>query len=132
MDDVAARPPAPSGGAGAPAAEDLRPALRRYQVLAYVVGVLLVVLTVGVVMKYLTPDGSDSQHAGEAITQWVGIAHGWLYMLFLVLAALLARAARWSLPFTVLVLLSGLVPFGTFIAERRATARTLDPARRTA
>lgn len=100
--------------------------------MAYVVGVLLVVLTVGVVLEYLTPDGSSTQHAGEAITQWVGIAHGWLYMLFLVLTALLARAARWSLPFTVLVLLSGLVPFGTFVAERRATARTLDPDRRTA
>lgn len=103
------------------------PALRRYQVLAYVVGVLLVVLTFGVVLKYLMPAGSSAQHAGEAITTWVGIAHGWLYMLFLVLAALLARTARWSLGFTVLVLLSGLVPFGTFVAERRATARTLRP-----
>ena len=123
MNDTAARsqPPGPSG----PALEDVLPALRRYQVLAYVVGVLLVILTIGVVLKYLTGDGTGTQHAGEVITQWVGIAHGWLYMVFLVFAALLARAARWSLPFTVVVLLSGLVPFGTFIAERRATARTL-------
>jgi integral membrane protein len=109
----------------APAVEDLRPALRRYQVLAWVVGVLLIVLTIGVVLKYLTTDGSSAQTLGESVTHWVGIAHGWLYMAFLVLAALLARAARWSLPFTVMVLLSGLVPFGTLYAERRATARTL-------
>lgn len=98
--------------------------------LAYVVGVLLVVLTVGFVLEHFTAEGTQAQRAGEFITQWVGIAHGWLYMLFLVLAALLARAARWSIPFTVLVLLSGLVPFGTFVAERRATARTLESAPR--
>jgi integral membrane protein len=126
MDDTAA-PARPRG----PEVEDLRPALRRYQVLAYVVGVLLVVLSVGFVLEHFTTDGTSTQHAGEVITQWVGIAHGWLYMLFLVLAALLARAARWSIPFTVLVLLSGVVPFGTFVAERLATARTLDPSRRT-
>jgi integral membrane protein len=126
VDDTAV-PARPRG----PEVEHLRPALRRYQVLAYVVGVLLVVLSIGVVLKYLTTEGTNPQRTGEFITQWVGIAHGWLYMLFLVLAALLARAARWSIPFTVLVLLSGLVPFGTFVAERLATARTLDPSRRT-
>lgn len=112
----------------APVVDDVRPALRRYQVLAWVVGFLLIVLTIGVALKYLSADGSQAQSLGESVTHWVGIAHGWLYMAFLVLAALLARAARWSVPFTVVVLLSGLVPFGTLYAERRATARTLQAA----
>ncbi len=93
--------------------------------MAYVVGTLLVILTVGVVLRYATADHSSSQHAGEWITTYVGVAHGWLYMVFLVVAALLARQARWTIPFSVLVLLSGLIPFGTFIVERRATAYTL-------
>ncbi len=125
MDDTASRTRS-HASAEDQAVDDLRPALRRYQVMAYVVGVLLIVLTVGVVLEYLTPDGSASQHAGEVVTTWVGIAHGWLYMLFLVLAALLARKARWGLGFTALVLLSGVVPLGTFVAERLATARTLE------
>jgi integral membrane protein len=45
-------------------------------------------------------------------------------MVFLVMAALLARQARWSIGFTVATLLLGTVPFASFYAERRATART--------
>jgi integral membrane protein len=47
-------------------------------------------------------------------------------MVFLVAAALLARQARWSIPFTVGTLLLGTVPVASFVAERRATARTRD------
>jgi len=53
----------------------------------------------------------------------VGPAHGFLYMVYLVLAADLARRARWKLPFTVLVLLAGTVPFLSFVAERVVTRR---------
>jgi integral membrane protein len=99
--------------------------LLRYRIMAYVVGTLLIVLVcIGVPLEYLSTDGSGAQEAGESITMYVGIAHGWLYMVFLVCVALLARAARWSLGFTAVTLLSGLVPFVTFYAERRATART--------
>jgi integral membrane protein len=99
--------------------------LLRYRIMAYIVGTLLIVLVcIGVPLKYLSADGSSAHDAGETITTYVGIAHGWLYMVFLVCAVLLARAARWSIGFTAVTLLSGLVPFVTFYAERRATART--------
>jgi len=92
--------------------------------MAYVVGVLLIVLIcIGVPLKYLTTEGTDPQQVGEWITSYLGIAHGWLYMIFLVMAALLARRARFSLGFTVLVLVLGTVPFLSFYGERRATAR---------
>jgi len=92
--------------------------------MAYVVGVLLIVLIcIGVPLKYLTTEGTDPQHVGEWITSYLGVAHGWLYMIFLVMAALLARRARFSLGFTVLVLVLGTVPFLSFYGERRATAR---------
>ncbi|TXL57543.1 DUF3817 domain-containing protein [Aeromicrobium terrae] len=90
--------------------------------MANVVGVLLIVLVlVGVPLKYLSDDGTAAHDAGEAITTYLGIAHGWLYMIFLVMAALLARKARWTIPFTVTTLLAGTVPILTFWAERRAT-----------
>lgn len=99
--------------------------LLRYRVMAYVVGTLLIVLVcVGVPLKYLADDGTGAQGTGEWITTYLGVAHGWLYMLFLVAAALLARRAGWSLGFTAVTLLLGTVPFLSFYAERRATART--------
>jgi integral membrane protein len=102
----------------------LRGALTRYRVMATVVGVLLVVLIlVGVPLKYLTAEGSDPQQLGEWITSYLGVAHGWLYMLFLVTAFWLSRLAGWDLPFTVVTLLCGTIPLLSFWAEHRATAR---------
>ena len=99
--------------------------LFRYLVMAYVVGTLLIVLVcIGVPLKYLTEEGTDPQRAGDWITTYLGVAHGWLYMVFLVTAALLARRASWSVGFTVVTLLLGTVPVLSFYAERRATSRT--------
>jgi integral membrane protein len=104
-----------------------------------VVGVLLVVLIlVGVPLANFdgsgmwgvlpsTPDlfpvGSTAHAVGEAITTYLGVAHGWLYMIFLVTAFLLSRRAGWDLPFTLVTLVCGTVPLLSFWAEHRATAR---------
>ena len=97
--------------------------------MAWIVGVLLIVLIcVGVPLKYFATDGTNPQEVGEFITEYLGIAHGWLYMIFLVSAALLARAARWSIPFTIVTLLAGTIPFVSFWAEHRATRTTRDIA----
>ncbi|HYH33720.1 MAG TPA: DUF3817 domain-containing protein [Nocardioides sp.] len=117
----------------------MKSALARYRFMATVVGVLLVVLVlVGVPLANFdgsgmwgvfpsTPDlfavGSTPHRVGEAITSYLGVAHGWLYMVFLVTAFLLARRARWDLPFTLVVLVCGTIPLLSFWAERRATAR---------
>ena len=102
----------------------LRPALLRYRVMANIVGVLLIVLIlVGVPLKYLLEPGTSAQQAGEWITTYLGIAHGWLYMIFLVMAALMARKARFPLGFTVLILVLGTIPFLSFYGERKATGR---------
>ena len=102
----------------------MKSALLRYRVMANIVGVLLIVLIlIGVPLKYLTADGSDLQSTGEWITTYLGIAHGWLYMLFLVMAFVLSRKAKWDLAFTITTLLCGTVPVLSFWAEHRATAR---------
>jgi integral membrane protein len=95
--------------------------LKAYRVLAWIVGTLIIILYVAVALKYLTTDGTDIQKFGSDVTSVVGLAHGWLYMVYLVLVAVLARNTRWSIPFTITTLLVGLVPFATFWAERRAT-----------
>ena len=99
--------------------------LLRYRVMAYVVGTLLIVLAlIGVPLKYFATDGSSAQQMGNWITMYLGILHGWLYMVFLVAAAMLARKARFPVGFAVLVLLLGTVPILSFVAERLATRRT--------
>ena len=100
----------------------MKSALLRYRVMANIVGVLLIVLIlVGVPLKYLATEGTGLQHTGEWITEYLGVAHGWLYMIFLVTAFLLSRTARWTPAFTVVTLLCGTVPVLSFWAEHRAT-----------
>ncbi|GGK38569.1 membrane protein [Pilimelia terevasa] len=89
-------------------------ALLRYRAVAWVVGVVLIVLVVvGMPLKYLADD--------PAIVETIGPAHGFLYMLYLVAAFDLARRAKWSMKRMVLVMLAGTVPFVSFWAERVVT-----------
>lgn len=122
-----------------PVDPELRRPLLAYRVMATIVGVLLVVLIlIGVPLANFdgtgmwglfpsTPDiwaaGSSAHDAGEAITEYLGVAHGWLYMIFLVTAFLLSRKARWPIGFTLVTLVCGTIPVLSFWAEHRATAR---------
>jgi len=88
-------------------------ALTRFRVIAYLVGTALLVLTAGVVIQLLGH--------GKALVSMVGPIHGFLYIGYVILGFDLGRRARWSLPKTALVLLAGVVPGLTFVAERRVT-----------
>lgn len=90
-----------------------------YRILALIVGVLLTFLSLVVLpMKYLLSDGSDLQRLGEDLSVlWV--VHGWFYMAYFVVAFLLARRARWTIQFTLLMLAAGLIPILIFWVERQ-------------
>ena len=88
--------------------------------MANIVGVLLIPIVFGWLGKMVTEDGSTIHNIGEK-TVLLAMFHGWLYMIFLVFAAILARKAKWSMPFTITTLLAGTVPFVSFWAEHRAT-----------
>lgn len=95
-----------------------------YRVLASIVGVLLTALVfVAMPLKYFTDDGTSLQVTGEHLTTFVGIAHGWIYMVYLVVSFALSRRAKWTFPFTLLVLLAGLIPILIFWVERKVTQR---------
>ncbi|MER8011168.1 DUF3817 domain-containing protein [Streptomyces sp. NPDC094149] len=101
--------------------------LTRYRVMAYVTGVLLVLLTLGVIAKYgLHLDGADK------FTTFVGIAHGWLYVLYLVFAFDLGSKAKWPVGKQLWVLLAGTIPTAAFFVERKVTheleSKVADPA----
>jgi integral membrane protein len=94
-----------------------------YRVLAILVGVLLAFCSlVAMPLKYLAADGTSLQHFGEqASIMWV--AHGWVFIVYVVVSFLLWRQTRWSLPFALLVLVSGLIPLVIFYVERVVTRR---------
>jgi integral membrane protein len=94
----------------------LRGRLLRYRVVAYVVGVFLLVLAlVAMPLKYIWHQ--------ETLVAIVGPIHGFGYMVYLAVAFDLARRARWAPKGTLLVLLAGTVPFFSFVAERIVTRK---------
>lgn len=94
----------------------LSSALTRYRVLAYVVGVVLLVLTcVAMPVRYV---GGEPR-----LSEAVSPVHGFLYLVYVGVAFDLARRMRWSLGRTLALLLAGTVPFLSFWFERRTTAR---------
>ena len=93
-----------------------------YRALAYVVGVLLLVGTVGSLFKYLLEDGTTLQQLGDDLTP-IWLVHGWIYMIYVVVAFLLSQKARWSIPQLALMLIAGLIPGLIFWVERRVADR---------
>jgi integral membrane protein len=98
----------------------LNAAVTRYRVMAYIVGVLLIVLVfVGVPLQVFAHQ--------DAVVNYVGTTHGILYMVYLVMAYMLARRLRMTLGQTLIVLLAGTIPIMTFVVERWVTRRFLVP-----
>jgi integral membrane protein len=93
-----------------------------YRVLALVVGVLLLIGTADAVLKYGFADGSDAQQLGQDL-DWIWMIHGWIYMVYVVVAFVLTQKARWTLPQFLLMMVAGLVPGLIFWVERRVAER---------
>jgi integral membrane protein len=97
-------------------------AVRRYRVMAYITGTVLIVLCfVGIPLQVAV--GND------VIVNDVGTLHGILYIIYLVTAYLLARRLRLSIGPTILMLAAGTIPVLTFVVERWVTRRYINPAR---
>ena len=86
-------------------------ALTRYRVMAYIVGVMLLILVTARVAKY----GFGVADA----TKYVAVAHGWLYMIYVLVALDLVLRMRWSFGRIVFVVISGTIPFVSFFCERK-------------
>jgi len=91
-----------------------RGVLLRYRVLAYVTAVLLLPL-----VFVATPLDLWGHVKGPAMV--LGIAHGYLYMLYVIFAFESAVKLRLPLVRMLLVVLAGTIPFGAFFAERSVT-----------
>jgi integral membrane protein len=109
----------------------LVPAVRRYRVMAYVTGVVLIVLVfAGIPLQVAAHN--------DVIASDLGTAHGILYLIYLVAAYLMTiqvgmrppgtRPSLRSWMPTVIVLLAGTIPVLTFVVERWVTHRYINPA----
>lgn len=89
-------------------------ALRRYRIMAWIVGVLLAVLVlIGMPLKYIFGQG--------LVVTITGVPHGWLYMILLLTAYDVGRRVKWPWSWLILIALGGTVPFASFVAEHFAT-----------
>jgi integral membrane protein len=98
----------------------LRGALFRYQLMANIVGVLIIPLF------FFT--GLHIAFGGyKAELAIFGVAHGYLYIVYLVVAGYLALKARLHIPWIILMFGAGLVPGLTFVVEWLVVTRKVQP-----
>ena len=99
----------------------LKGALFRYQVMANVVGVLIIPLFL---FFFLHLAGAGSFKLELAV---FGIGHGYLYIVYLITAGLLALKARLHILWILLMFAAGLVPGLTFVVEWLTVTRKIQP-----
>lgn len=105
-------PGSPSGTGGTDVGSAVDRRLLAYRVMAYLTGVLLLLLCTSMVLKY---------GYGRDDLNWSAYAHGWMYIGYLVTVFLLGAAVRWRPSRMVLVALAGTIPLMSFVAERSVT-----------
>ena len=87
-------------------------ALVFFRVMAFIVGIGLLLLVLEVILKY----GFDN----DALDWWPQ-PHGFVYLVYIAATANLGFKVGWSLTRMVLVMLAGVVPFLSFWAEHQVT-----------
>ena len=98
----------------------LRGALFRYQLMANIVGVLIIPLF------FFT--GLHIAFGGyKAELAIFGVGHGYLYIVYLIMAGYLALKARLHIPWIILMFGAGLVPGLTFVVEWIVVTRKIQP-----
>jgi integral membrane protein len=100
-------------------------ALIRYRIIAWTVGlVLLVLVLVAMPVKYIGDN--------DALVAVVGPIHGFLFMVYVALTFDLGRRVHWPLGRMVLVMLAGTIPFMSLWTERKVSHSWIPAASRRA
>lgn len=94
----------------------LRRALTRYRIMAFVTGGMLLLLCLEMILKYGINGGQP------VLGTWIAIAHGWIYVVYLVTVIDLWSSLRWGIGRLAALVFAGVIPFLSFWAERRTAA----------
>ena len=99
----------------------MRAAALRYRVMAYITGVLIIVVCfVGIPLQIVAHN--------TIISNEVATVHGFLYIVYVVVAYMLAQKLKMRFWPTILLLLAGTVPIMTFFVERWMMRTYIRPA----
>lgn len=90
-------------------------ALLRYRIMAFVTGVVLLTGCLALILK-----AADVPHM-EPGTGLIWVAHGYLYLLYVIVTGVLGVKLRWPLLRYALVMLAGTIPTASFVAEHFVT-----------
>jgi integral membrane protein len=87
-----------------------------YRFMAFLTGVVLLAGTIALILKYAA--GVDF----GAVYGILWVAHGWLFVIYVIVTGLLGVKLRWPLGRYLLVMLAGTVPTCSFFAEHKVTS----------
>lgn len=83
-----------------------------FRIVALLEGISYILLmTVGLYFKYQLND--------ESYVKLLGMPHGLLFVLYIIVAFLLRENQNWSIKDFSIILLASLIPFGTFYINRK-------------
>lgn len=89
--------------------------LKVYRFMAFLTGTVLISGCIVLILKSATDLSLTPLNA----VLW--IAHGWLYVVYVIVTAMLGFRLRWPLPRYALVMLAGTIPTASFFAEHFVT-----------
>jgi integral membrane protein len=93
----------------------------RYRVMAYITGVLIIVVCFAGIPLQLAAHNTF-------IANDIGTIHGFLYIVYIIFAYILAQKLKMKLWPTILLLLAGTIPIMTFVVERWMNRVYIAPA----
>jgi integral membrane protein len=96
-------------------------AVLRYRVMAFITGVLIIIVVFAGIPLQIWAHNT-------VITGPVATLHGFLYIVYIVVAYMLASKLRMKPKPTVILLLAGTIPVMTFVVERWMTRQYINPA----
>lgn len=99
----------------------IQAALTRYRIMAFVTGSFLLLLTVVTSVKYIGLAAGWEHEGFLSFATFVGIVHGWIFMVYVATCAELFVRLKWPLGRLVVLVLGGVVPVLSFVMERRVT-----------
>ncbi len=83
-----------------------------FKIIALLEGLsLLILLFIAMPLKYFWDQPLAVKH--------VGMAHGLLFVGYVIFAVMLKPDRNWSIKQTLLIILASVIPFGTFYAEKK-------------
>ena len=84
--------------------------LKRFRLIALLEGIsYLLLLFIAMPIKYWLDE--------PIVVKYVGMGHGVLFILFIIILAVASIQYKWKLPFITFAFIASLIPFGTFYLD---------------